>query len=122
METHVDFDLISGLFARAMQQQRSFLYEYEVYDLIRHAGSETPPAYLFLEKQARLDGGQVDTFPGTKVVIRIVLDQRLTGNSGEGNCPLLFPSSFLSSPVKHGIRAMTRGKQIILLRCRTLLL
>ncbi len=72
METHVDFSSISTLFDRAQQEKREYLYEYEVYDLIRYSGSETPPTYLFIPRNKRLEKQEVDNFPGEKVVIKIV--------------------------------------------------
>lgn len=72
METHVSFSSISALFDKAERTGRSFLYEYEVYDLISNAGSETPPAYRVLAKNARLKKEDIESFPGEKVVIKIV--------------------------------------------------
>lgn len=72
METHVDFEAICGLFERAEAEGRDYLYEYEVYDLIRYSGSETPPAYLFLKKSARLGKEELKRFPGDRVVVKIV--------------------------------------------------
>jgi acyl-CoA synthetase (NDP forming) len=72
METHVDYPAISRLFDRAQREGRYYLYEYEVYDLIRHSGSETPPAYYVLTRNARPEKEQIDALPGEKVVIKII--------------------------------------------------
>jgi acyl-CoA synthetase (NDP forming) len=72
METHVDFSSICQLFEKAKEDGRDFLYEFEVYDLIRYVGSETPPGYVVLPKNARLSKEQLEELPGEKVVIKIV--------------------------------------------------
>lgn len=72
METHVNFSSICSLFDKARQEMRDHLYEYEVYDLIRYSGSETPPAYLFLPRQKRLEKQEIEDFPGERVVMKIV--------------------------------------------------
>ena len=72
MQTHVDFQAIQGLFTRARKQNRDYLYEYEVYDLIRFSGSETPPAYYVLAKNERLDRQRLAELPGEKVVVKII--------------------------------------------------
>ena len=72
MDTHIDFGAICTLFDGAKNDNRSFLFEYEVYDLIRFVGSETPPLCTFLPKNKRLGREQVDEFPGQKVVVKIV--------------------------------------------------
>ncbi|MBM9604892.1 acetate--CoA ligase family protein [Desulfopila inferna] len=72
METHVSFSFINTLFEKAERAGRSFLFEYEVYDLIQNAGSETPPAYRFLPKNERLKKEDLDSVPGEKAVVKIV--------------------------------------------------
>lgn len=72
METHVDFSSICQLFEKARADNRAFLFEYEVYDLIRYVGSETPPGYVVFLKNTRLDSKQLEALPGEKVVVKIV--------------------------------------------------
>lgn len=72
METHVDFSSICQLFEKAKEDSRDFLFEYEVYDLIRYVGSETPPNYVVLPKNARLTRERLEELPGEKVVVKIV--------------------------------------------------
>ncbi|MEE4243368.1 MAG: acetate--CoA ligase family protein, partial [Desulfopila sp.] len=72
METHVDFSAITALFTDAEKKGRNYLFEYEVYDLIRLAGSETPPEYQVLPKNSRIEKHDVDVLPGEKVVIKIL--------------------------------------------------
>ncbi|HKJ66285.1 MAG TPA: acetate--CoA ligase family protein, partial [Desulfopila sp.] len=72
METHIDFAAIQQLLTRAEEAGRKYLFEYEVYDLIRHSGSETPPAYFILRKNRRLKREDLDTLPGEKVVVKVI--------------------------------------------------
>ncbi len=72
MKTHIDFSSICQLFDNARKDNRSFLFEYEVYDLIRHSGSETPPSYIVLPKNVRLAKKQLEELPGEKVVMKII--------------------------------------------------
>lgn len=72
MQTHVDFQAIENLFAKAHNQNRDYLFEYEVYDLIQFTGSETPPAYYVLPKNERLDRERLAKLPGEKVVVKII--------------------------------------------------
>ena len=44
MQVRIDYQAIDQLFARAHDEKRGFLYEYEVYDLLSSSGSETSPA------------------------------------------------------------------------------
>ncbi len=72
MKTHVDHPAIRRLFSRIESEGRRYLFEYEVYDLIRHIGSETVPRYLVLKKEDELDPEKLRRIPGDKVVIKIV--------------------------------------------------
>jgi len=72
MQTHVDFSSITELFEKARIDARNYLFEYEVYDLIRHVGSETPPRYLVVPKSSRLTQDEIENLPGEKVVIKVV--------------------------------------------------
>ncbi len=86
METHVDFASINDLFKRAASKGRFFLYEYEVYDLIRFVGSETPPRYEFLAKDQRFKAEMLNVFPGNKIVLKIVSSQILHKSEVGGVC------------------------------------
>ncbi len=72
METHVDHEAIRRLFTRAVGENRRYLFEYEVYDLIRFSGSETPPKYFLLPKNFRLDPARLAAIPGDRIVIKVV--------------------------------------------------
>ena len=69
---YVDFEGIKGLFEQARRENRNFLFEYEVYELIRLSGGETIPRYLVLEKGERLNGEKLFAIPGEKVVIKAI--------------------------------------------------
>lgn len=72
MEIYVDYEAITQLFEHAQSEQRDFLFEYEVYDLIRFAGSETPPHCLIIPKGTRMDSEKLLSIPGEKIVIKVV--------------------------------------------------
>jgi acyl-CoA synthetase (NDP forming) len=72
MQTHIDFHGLTGLLQNAADQGRGYLFEYEVYQFIRLIGGETPPQYLLLGKNDRLDPRQLRELPGKKVVIKVV--------------------------------------------------
>jgi len=84
METHVDLSAINGLFKTADREGRNYLYEYEVYDLIRFVGSETPPCCLFLAKEDRLQPEMLAAIPGERVVIKVVSPNILHKSDVEG--------------------------------------
>ncbi|MBF0468515.1 MAG: acetate--CoA ligase family protein, partial [Desulfamplus sp.] len=61
-----------GLFDKAAHENRNYLFEYEVYELIRLIGGETPVKYHFLDREGRIDDEIISDIPGDKVVIKIV--------------------------------------------------
>ena len=72
MKTHVDFKSVHKLFENSSKDSRDFLFEYEVYDLIRNIGSETLPDTYFLPAGERLDDNKLASIPGEKVVVKVV--------------------------------------------------
>jgi len=72
MKLYVKLEDIKRLFDRATDEKRSYLFEYEVYELISLIGGETPLKYHFLDKEGRLDDEMISEIPGEKVVIKIV--------------------------------------------------
>lgn len=72
MQTYIDFPGLSDLFRSASGQGRNYLFEYEVYEFIRLIGGETPPHYVLLDKDGRLDGRMLRALPGKKVVIKVI--------------------------------------------------
>ncbi len=68
----IDFNSITDAFARAGQDGRDFLYEYEVYSLLARSGAETPPKSSFIPKGARSSDEELMAMPGEKAVLKIV--------------------------------------------------
>ncbi len=56
----------------AYQQDRDFLYEYEVYRLLAKSGAETPPQVNFIPKGSRPSDDTFNALPGDKAVLKIV--------------------------------------------------
>jgi len=72
MKIYVDFEGVTRFFEQAQGENRDFLFEYEVYELIRMIGSETVPRYFLLPKGIHLDHEQLLAIPGEKIVIKVV--------------------------------------------------
>ncbi|MFZ5571754.1 MAG: acetate--CoA ligase family protein [Thermodesulfobacteriota bacterium] len=72
MDIHVDLKSIAGLFSQAQTENRSFLYEHEVYELIRLSGAETLPRFSLLARDARLNPDILNSLPGGDIVVKIV--------------------------------------------------
>ncbi len=72
MNVPIDFDSISQMLILADQEDRDFLYEYEVYSLLSCSGSETPPKCNFIPRGARPSDEELSAFPGEKTVLKIV--------------------------------------------------
>jgi acyl-CoA synthetase (NDP forming) len=72
MKIRVNIDKITQSFIKAIQEDRNFLYEYEIYDLLTNSGSETPPQVLLLKKNTHLSEKDLSVIPGDKIVMKIV--------------------------------------------------
>ena len=70
--TQINFDEISELFRTAQQEDRNFLFEYEVYNLLARSGAETPPKSILIPRGARPSEEELLALPGEKVVLKIV--------------------------------------------------
>ncbi len=70
--TQIDFPEITALFRNAQQENRNFLFEYEVYNLLAKSGSETPPKSILIPRGARPSEEELLALPGEKVVLKIV--------------------------------------------------
>lgn len=68
----INFAAITELFSTAATEGRSFLYEYEVYNLLAHSGAETPPKSLLIPRGARPSDDELVALPGEKVVLKII--------------------------------------------------
>ncbi len=72
VEVCIDFGAITGIFEQAYADGRHTLFEYEVYNLLRDSGAETPPKSILLERGARLTDEELATFSSDKAVLKIV--------------------------------------------------
>ncbi len=72
VETCIDFSAINGIFEAAHAEGRSSLFEYEVYELLRSSGAETPPSTVLIERGSRPTEEELSAFSGDKVVLKIV--------------------------------------------------
>ncbi len=70
--TQINFAEITELFKTAQQEERNFLYEYEVYNLLARSGAETPPKSILIPRGARPSEEELLALPGEKVVLKIV--------------------------------------------------
>jgi indolepyruvate ferredoxin oxidoreductase beta subunit len=66
-ETHT----FASILTTVQQEGRRQLYEHEVYALIERAGI-TPPRYVFLRKNETVTDATLASFPGEKVVLKLV--------------------------------------------------
>ena len=72
VKTHIDFQAMTRVFEQAAREDRQFLFEYEVYILLRHLGSETPPRSILLVGGTRPSDEELLALPGERVVLKIV--------------------------------------------------
>ncbi len=68
----IDYGKITELFQSAHEEGRSCLFEYEVYELLKIIGSETPPKSILLPKNVKPSPEELMALPGEKVVLKIV--------------------------------------------------
>ncbi len=72
MQFSIDFSAISHIFSRAQEQNREYLFEYEVYELLALSGAETPPKSLLIPRNSRPSDEDLALFSGDKIVLKIV--------------------------------------------------
>ncbi|WP_028581479.1 acetate--CoA ligase family protein [Desulfogranum japonicum] len=76
METSITAQIqhqaITELFGSAQQDGRTYLFEYEVYNLLAKSGAETPPKSIFIPRGARSSEEELLALPGEKIVLKIV--------------------------------------------------
>lgn len=72
MKVPINFHNITQLFLSAFEDNRQFLYEYEVYSLLSNAGAETPPKCNLIPKGSRPSSEALIALPGEKTVLKIV--------------------------------------------------
>ena len=72
IENEISFEAISDLFSNADNEERDYLFEYEVYNLLANSGAESPPAVNLLRRVARFSDEELTAIPGEKAVLKIV--------------------------------------------------
>ena len=72
VQVEINYAAIDSLLARAGGEGRDTLFEYEVYDLLKASGAETPPRCLLLERTGRPGDETLCALPGDRVVLKVV--------------------------------------------------
>ncbi len=72
MQISIDYHAITHIFARAQEQGRDYLFEFEVYEILASSGAETPPKTLVIPRHSRLSDDDLAQFSGEKIVLKIV--------------------------------------------------
>jgi len=72
VEVCIDYAAITGQFEQAHADGRDTLFEYEVYNLLRDSGAETPPRSVLLARGSRATDEELSGMPGDKVVLKVV--------------------------------------------------
>ena len=72
MELSIDYSQIDRIFESAANSGRNQLYEYENYSLLAASGAESVPRTRLWSPGARLANQDIESFPGQKVVLKIV--------------------------------------------------
>lgn len=72
MKLHVDFDAITDVLKTASDLGRNQLFENETYNVLSSLGAESVPRHFFLPRGQRLEGEELDVFPGDNVVLKVV--------------------------------------------------
>ncbi|RJP32543.1 MAG: indolepyruvate oxidoreductase subunit beta [Phycisphaerales bacterium] len=65
-------DAIAQTIHRVTEQQRSHLYEHEVYGIVELVGAICPPRHLLVPRGGHVNADELAPFPGDKVVLKIV--------------------------------------------------
>ncbi len=68
----VNFAGINEIMAKAHEQGRNFLFEYEVYSLLSCSGAETVPKSVLVRGDERISDDVLQRLPGDKIVVKIV--------------------------------------------------
>ncbi len=67
----IDFHTIDEIFQHAFEERRFFLFEHEVYGLLRSAGIKTP-AFRFIPRNGQVREKELSVFKGDRLVMKIV--------------------------------------------------
>jgi len=68
---NIDFENIDAIFLRAERENRSILFEHEVYQLLQEAGIRTPK-FHFVRKGNKVSEKNLSHFPSYQLVLKIV--------------------------------------------------
>ncbi len=68
----VDFATIESIISNAWKQNRHTLYEHEVYNIIHASGAVRVPRTVFRPAGEAFTAGDIEAFPGERVVLKIV--------------------------------------------------
>lgn len=72
MNLPIDFGVITEILDHAQREDRTFLFEHEVYSLLSNSGAETVPNHFLLATGNRLTDEILAPFTGDKIVLKIV--------------------------------------------------
>lgn len=72
MKLRIDFKAVQKVLTKASKENRDYLFEHEVYDLVRNTGAETVPKYYFFPKNSPLNKDKIASIPGERVVLKVV--------------------------------------------------
>lgn len=72
IKTEINFEKISPIFRNAENEGRNSLYEHEVYELLKCSGIFDTPEFMLLKKDDELSNEELQSFPGERVVLKIV--------------------------------------------------
>ncbi len=72
MQFSIDFSAITQIFSKAQEQNREYLFEFEVYELLSLSGAETPPKTLLIPRNSRPTDEDLAQFRGDKIVLKII--------------------------------------------------
>lgn len=91
--SNIDYKKIDGVFKKAHESGRNVLFEFEVYDILGHAGLDVPH-YVFIETPGLATDEVLSQF-GDKIVVKVVSSdiahkQKLGGVKVVGNSEPLF--------------------------------
>ncbi|MCK5641455.1 MAG: acetate--CoA ligase family protein, partial [Gammaproteobacteria bacterium] len=67
----INFDKINDVFRSAEKQGRNYLFEHEVYQILKIAGIKTPRC-LFVKKGQRVLPKELESFKGDRLVVKVV--------------------------------------------------
>lgn len=70
--TRIDFEALTECLTRAYSENRSFLFEHEVYTFLASLGAETPSQCNLISRNVLCSDEEIEAIPGDKAVLKIV--------------------------------------------------